>query len=543
MLRTGTYPLAALAALLAVFLSQRHAARAQQEQSLPNAIEGQARGPVHEGFAQPIPANPQPPLAIPQQPPDPVPEEPPDVRPEGGNVQWIPGYWAWDAEQNQFLWVSGVWRNAPPGQTYVPGYWVQDGDSWRWVSGFWTDGSRGELSYDPPPPDSLENGPSVPPPDDGSVYSPGTWVYQQTRFAWRPGYWMAAQPGMVWVPAHYAWTPAGFVLVPGYWDYPLEERGLLFAPVVFNQPLWEQAGWVYRPAYVVEPAPLLRSLFIGPRWTSYYFGNSYRRLGPRGGFLPWIDLGPRRFDPLLSYYRFRNRNNPAWTAGLPPRTLVQPLAQINRQALRLTTLTATQRTAQLAAATRLRETVVARRRVEALAVRPRGVTGATVGRATLKLNTTAIRLGATTVRSTEIKRSSTTVVRPPARPAVDVRKATTIDRRAEKVARPVHHTPPPAKTISAARPVPPPTVAARATAVSHVRTATSTAKVARPLSHQVQTAKASVTVSRPATVVHAHAAAVARANGPPARVHTPAPRPPSGASNRSGQHDNHAHHK
>lgn len=32
---------------------------------------------------------------------------PPDQKPEGDDVAWIPGYWAWDDERNDFLWVSG----------------------------------------------------------------------------------------------------------------------------------------------------------------------------------------------------------------------------------------------------------------------------------------------------------------------------------------------------------------------------------------------------------------------------------------------------
>src|SRR5207245_2414464 len=98
-------------------------------------IEVQTRGPVHEAFAQPADSGPPP--DAPQQPPDPIPEQPPAERPDGENVQWIPGYWAWDAEQNRFLWVSGTYRDAPPGRQFVPGYWTQDGLAWRWVPGFW----------------------------------------------------------------------------------------------------------------------------------------------------------------------------------------------------------------------------------------------------------------------------------------------------------------------------------------------------------------------------------------------------------------------
>ena len=41
-----------------------------------------ARGPVHEAFAQPFQANPQPGPVVPKRPPDPIPEEPPDQKPQ-----------------------------------------------------------------------------------------------------------------------------------------------------------------------------------------------------------------------------------------------------------------------------------------------------------------------------------------------------------------------------------------------------------------------------------------------------------------------------
>src|SRR5204863_4057130 len=80
----------------------------------PDDIAVQLRGPVHEAYAQPVPSSPQASPVVPKQPPEPIPEQPPDQKPEGDNVQWIPGYWAWDVDRNDCLWVSGFWRNPPP---------------------------------------------------------------------------------------------------------------------------------------------------------------------------------------------------------------------------------------------------------------------------------------------------------------------------------------------------------------------------------------------------------------------------------------------
>src|SRR3954447_19853543 len=59
-------------------------------------VEPQTRGPVHEAFAQPETADPQPSPIVPKRPPDGIDEMPPEEQPEGANVGWIPGYWAWE---------------------------------------------------------------------------------------------------------------------------------------------------------------------------------------------------------------------------------------------------------------------------------------------------------------------------------------------------------------------------------------------------------------------------------------------------------------
>jgi hypothetical protein len=305
------------------------------------------RGPIHEAYAEPVNSQPQPGKVLPKEPPAAIEEVPPDQKPAGENVQWIPGYWAWDDDRNDFLWVSGVWRIPPPDRTWVPGSWAQVEGGWQWTPGFWMTVQQGaeqqaegdNLQYLPPPPAPPETGPSTPAPNDESVYIPGTWVYTQTRYAWRPGYWVDYRPGWVWIPAHYVWTPAGYVFIDGYWDFEFGRRGLIFAPIYFTQPLWQTAGWYYQPRYLVYDQFVLTSMFVRPGYYSYYFGDyfdpGYRRLG----FIPWIDfrLGRYSYDPLWSYYRWAHRDDRAWitniqntyvgrfnnTVARPPRTLAQ----------------------------------------------------------------------------------------------------------------------------------------------------------------------------------------------------------------------------
>jgi hypothetical protein len=185
------------------------------------------------------------------------------------------------------------------------------------VSGYWapTGQDRPPLVDEPPAP--LETGPSVPAPDDNSIYVPGVWVWRQERFCWRPGYWRPARLGWVWSPAHYVWTPAGCAFVDGCWDYPLDTRGVLFAPVVFERPLWRRPGWCFRPSFVISiDTPFFAALFVRPSCGQYYFGDYYDPACVAAGYQPWCLYGARHADPLFGYYRWARRDDPAWLRGV-----------------------------------------------------------------------------------------------------------------------------------------------------------------------------------------------------------------------------------
>ena len=122
------------------------------------------RGPVHEAFAQPVSVQDQPGMVVPSQPPANITETPPADRPDGNACIWAPGYWNWDAERNNYIWVSGCWRLPPPKMAWVPGYWTQVAAGWQWVPGFWSPVSAQEIAYLPAPPAVTDLQPPGPPP-------------------------------------------------------------------------------------------------------------------------------------------------------------------------------------------------------------------------------------------------------------------------------------------------------------------------------------------------------------------------------------------
>jgi hypothetical protein len=272
------------------------------------------RGPVHEAFAETVTFDPEPGLVVTKAPPEPIEELPPAQRPAGANVEWIPGYWAWDDERNDFLWVSGVWRDLPPGREWVPGYWGRTAQGSQWTSGYWADAQASEIEYLPDPPETVEVGPNIAAPSADEGWIPGSWVWHQGRYAWRPGYWMAVQQDWDWVPAHYVWAPRGYVFVDGYWDYSVGRRGVLFAPVYFDAGVYQRSGFSYSPATVIEPAVFSNHLFLRPRYSHYYFGDYYAPSYHDAGFYAAFSFSSDRqgYDPIYAHERWEHRQDSEW---------------------------------------------------------------------------------------------------------------------------------------------------------------------------------------------------------------------------------------
>jgi hypothetical protein len=292
-------------------------ANALQQTQQPNAFDAPLdaaqleepqvllRGPLHEAFADAHQADPQPNPIVNVAPPAAIQEVPPEFKPEGNNVEWISGYWAWDESQNDFIWISGVWRDVPPNQRWVTGYWELVENGHRWIAGFWAGLEQQELSYLPTPPANLDRGPSVTAPSEDYFYCPGNWEYQNNNYVWRTGHWQPRVADWIWIPARYIWTPRGCVYRPGYWDREFDVRGTLFAPVHFQQQQYLAANFSYQPNHCVNTgADFFVHLFVRQNCNHYFYGDWYGQNFVNTGFRPWVQPQShfRNYDPLLAHY-------------------------------------------------------------------------------------------------------------------------------------------------------------------------------------------------------------------------------------------------
>jgi len=288
------------------------AARAQTAPPLPTQEEPEvlAQGPVHEAFAEPVNLSEEGTLTAPTAPPGAIAENVPDERPSPQAV-WVPGYWAWDAGQRVYIWVSGCWRVVPAGKRWVPGYWTPTDKGWVWTSGYWAaaETASQRTEYLPPPPPLEQAAPPAVAPNAEVIWVPSCWYWHQGGYVLRSGYWLNANPGWVWQPSHYVWTPRGHVFVQGYWDYPLTSRGVLYAPVRIPEPVFLRPGFSLSLGVSVNLGWLELNLFSAPRYGHYFFGDYYDETYIGLGIFPWFHSRASWtwYDPIYEHRRWHGR--------------------------------------------------------------------------------------------------------------------------------------------------------------------------------------------------------------------------------------------
>ncbi len=196
-------------------------------------VNGEAQQPfevigkqiIHEAFVQPI-TSPVPIELAPRQPPAIVKETRP--RQPAPQTIWIPGYWCWVRENQNFKWICGIWRLAPQGLIWSSGYWMEEEGGWLWVKGAWLpDKNMSQWIYSKTPPPSSKNDNTGNAPGSEYFWNTGYWDYniETSRFSWLSGSWQKFDSNFILEPANWIWQPEGYLLVPSFWDWSLEARG------------------------------------------------------------------------------------------------------------------------------------------------------------------------------------------------------------------------------------------------------------------------------------------------------------------------------
>src|SRR3954447_19478094 len=155
------------------------------------------------------------PVHIDKAPPTTIADRPGIDAPETG-AQWVDGYWDWDEEQKDFVWVTGTWRVSPPGRFWVNGSWKRDEQGWYRVPGFWSE-RKTDVRRDGPPSVGREDR-TGPAPSPDSFLIPGQYVPAGDGVVWRPGFWARSQPGWEWVPARWVRLSEGWTYREGHWE-------------------------------------------------------------------------------------------------------------------------------------------------------------------------------------------------------------------------------------------------------------------------------------------------------------------------------------
>lgn len=165
-------------------------------------------------------------IEVTEAPPPPQ-QEVQGVAPPGQT--WVPGYWHWNGRRHD--WIRGHWA-APPqtGMVYEPARWENRGGRWFFVDGRWKLGAppAPTVVYEPPPPPpTVVEVQSAPPPPlvevrpaapRGSVWIPGYWHWNGARHVWISGRWSAPRGGMRWEPDHWVRVGNRYRLERGHWQ-------------------------------------------------------------------------------------------------------------------------------------------------------------------------------------------------------------------------------------------------------------------------------------------------------------------------------------
>ena len=212
----------------------------------------------------------------------------PSKRLEGENVAWIPGYWAWMTNETI---SSGSAASGVPCHRAVNGCPAIGKRPSKVLNGFPATGpmlGRAMRNICPSRPRLSKPVPISPRLRPIKPGCPAVGFGTRVATLGAPGSGQRCKPNWIWVPSHYVWAPRGYVFVDGYWDYSINRRGVLFAPVYFDAGVYTRRDFSYSPTTVIDLGVFTDHLFLRPRYQHYYFGDYYDTTYRGAGFVPLV---------------------------------------------------------------------------------------------------------------------------------------------------------------------------------------------------------------------------------------------------------------
>jgi hypothetical protein len=297
-------------------------------------------GPVHEAYATQEFAT----IflqMVTQKPPEPITElEPLQNDPR---TIWISGYWEWSSKHNQLLWVSGVWRRPPPGRHWVSGFWKPYKNGWVRYKGYWAEDSRSSEALIPEaPPDAIEEYIQSPTSTlTDYFWHGGYWLYnfEKQKYEWSSGRWDFFHPHWLYVPPQYLWREGGYLFVSSFWDWPLDNRGLLFSTISIAPELVDVI--VYKPSQAIGQFEVITLLF--PFWPSYhdlfcYEFYFHREAWSAWGVSPpwwnwsdWWTFTPSDAWWLWWWWSHSGYPNPQWITAQIAEKITPPISEVSKR--------------------------------------------------------------------------------------------------------------------------------------------------------------------------------------------------------------------
>jgi len=126
-------------------------------------------------------------------------------------------------------------------------------------------------------------------PDEGMIWTPGYWAYDEDGYYWVPGTWVPAPyEGALWTPPYWGWENSFYVFHPGYWGdhvgyYGGVNYGFGYMGVGFVGGLWRGHSFIYNTAVMHVDERRIHNVYVDRDVVRRYTIANDRRVSFSGG--------------------------------------------------------------------------------------------------------------------------------------------------------------------------------------------------------------------------------------------------------------------